>query len=74
MNFYWNHRIVNVPSENGGEDWYCLKEVNYDMDTHRPIGYGDPCLGSETHESCLELLKMFEDAVVLPPLQEKDFE
>ena len=74
MNFYWNHRIVNVPSENGGDDWYCLKEVSYDKDTHKPLGYGEPCVGSETHESCLELLKMFEDAVVLPPLQEKDFE
>jgi hypothetical protein len=27
---YWNHRFVNCPSKNGGEDWYELKEVYYD--------------------------------------------
>lgn len=74
MDFYWNHRIVNMPSENGGDDWYCLKEVSYNAETKKPVGYGDPCVGSETHESCLELLKMIEDASKAPPLQEKDFE
>jgi len=29
--FTWNYRIVNAKSENGGEDWYCLREVCYDM-------------------------------------------
>jgi len=74
MSFYWNYRMVNVPSENGGEDWYCLKEVSYDSKTHKPIGYGNPCVGSETHESCLEVFKMFEYASKMPPLQETDFE
>jgi hypothetical protein len=74
MDFYWNYRIVNVPSENGGEDWYCLKEVIYDAKTKKPKGYSNPCVGSETRESCLEVLKMFEYASEMPSLQEKDFE
>jgi len=74
MDFYWNYRIVNVPSENGGEDWYCLKEVTYDAKTKKPAGYCNPCVGSETRESCLEVLKMFEYASEMPSLQEKDFE
>ena len=73
MDFYWNYRIVNVPSENGGEDWYCLKEVSYDPETNKPTGYGDPCVGSETHEDCLKVFEFFKKASWMPALQEKDF-
>ena len=28
--FFWNYRIVNTKTANGGEDWYCIQEVVYD--------------------------------------------
>lgn len=72
LDFTWDYRIVNAKSENGGEDWYCLKEVTYSKGT--PTGYGNPCTGSETFESMREVWQMMKKAMQLPPLQEDDFE
>lgn len=72
FDFTWDYRIVNAKSENGGEDWYCLKEVTYSKG--KPTGYGNPCTGSETVESLREVWQMMEKAMQLPPLQEEDFE
>ena len=72
FDFTWDYRIVNAKSENGGEDWYCLKEVTYSKG--KPTGYGDPCTGSETVESMRSVWDMMEKAMKLPPLQEEDFE
>ena len=73
FDFTWNYRIVNTKSENGGEDWYCLKEVTYR--NGKPEGFGDPCLGSEDVESLIGgVWNMVEKAMQLPPLQEDDFE
>jgi hypothetical protein len=72
FDFTWNYRIVNAKSENGGEDWYCLKEVTYSKG--KPTGYGNPCTGSETVESMRNVWQMMEKAMQLPPLQEEDFE
>jgi len=65
----WNYRIVNVKSENG--DWYCLQEVHYRGG--KPMGYGEPCLGSETMETFMLVWEMMEQALKEPPLQEEDF-
>jgi len=51
FDFTWNYRIVNAKSENGGEDWYCLKEVTYSKG--KPTGYGNPSTGSETSSPCV---------------------
>lgn len=72
VDFTWNYRIINAKSENGGEDWYCLKEVTYNKG--KPAGYGNPCTGSETVESMRAVWDMMERAMKLPPLQEEDFE
>lgn len=72
FDFTWDYRIVNAKSENGGVDWYCLKEVTYRKD--KPTGYGNPCTGSETVESMREVWQMMKKAMQLPPLQEEDFE
>jgi hypothetical protein len=72
FDFTWNYRIVNAKSENGGEDWYCLKEVSYRGG--KPEGYGNPSTGSETVESMRSVWDMMEKAMQLPPLQEEDFE
>jgi hypothetical protein len=70
--FFWDYRIVNTKSANGGEDWYCIKEVIYDMEG-KPESFGDPCLGSEDMESFGDVWHMMQAAVKLPPLQEEDF-
>ena len=70
--FTWNNRIVNLKSQNGGEDWYCLQEVHYDTQG-KPTGYSAPCLGSENMESFKEVWDMMAEAMELPPLQEEDF-
>ena len=70
--FTWNYRIVNAKSENGGEDWYCLREVCYDMQG-KPTGYGAPCLGSESMETMRDVWDMMAEAMELPPMQEEDF-
>ena len=73
---YWNHRIVNCPSENGGEDWLTVKEVFYDMEDtgdHTPRAYCDACLGSENIGGMQELIDRFAIASALPVLHENDF-
>ena len=70
----WDYRVVNLKSQNGGDDWYTLQEVSYD-DDGKPAVYFDPCLGSETYESFVEIFKdMITKAINEPPLQEEDFE
>ena len=71
FDFYWNYRIVNTKTANGGEDWYCIQEVTYHDGI--PSGYGDPCLGSEDMETFGDVWHMMQEAMTLPPLQEEDF-
>jgi len=74
FDFTWQYRIVNAKSENGGEDWYCIKEVvYYKEDFGKPSGFLDPCLGSEDMESFKEVWAMIGSAWDKPPLQEEDF-
>jgi hypothetical protein len=71
FDFSWNYRIVNAKSENGGEDWYCLKEVIYQEG--KPSGYSEPCVGSEDMESMRDVWRMMGLAMEKPALQEEDF-
>jgi len=71
MNTYWNYRIVNAKSENGGEDWYCLKEVVYQ--DGKPWGYNDPCIGSDDMDSMRDVWRLMSLAMEVPPMQESDF-
>ena len=71
FDFHWNYRIVNAKSENGGEDWYCLKEVVYN--DYKPIGHCEPCTGAEDMESLRDVWRMMGLAMEKPPLQEEDF-
>jgi len=70
--FTWDYRIVNAKSENGGEDWYCLKEVIYS--NGKLFGHGEPCTGSEDMESLRDVWRMMGLAMKKPALQEEDFE
>lgn len=77
--FHWNHRLVNMPSENGGEPWITLRKVHYE--DNKPTGYGKPCCGSETLEGVKQLslwnssrvCAWFAEAASKPVLHEDDF-
>jgi hypothetical protein len=70
---FWNYRIVNLKSENGGEDWYCIREVYYD-ENNKPEGHSDVSVGSESLEDVQNVLDMMRKATELPALQESDFD
>ena len=70
----WNHRVMNCPSENGGEDYFTFKEVYYNIYTKKPESYSDPFMGGDTLEELQELVKRLEKALGNPPLHEKEFE
>jgi hypothetical protein len=70
---FWNYRIVNLKSENGGEDWYCIREVYYD-ENGKPEGHSDVSVGSESLEDVQNVLDMMRKATELPALQEGDFD
>jgi len=70
----WNYRMVNCPSTNDGQDWIQLKEVYYEGEVLRPMGYCDPpMLGSETVKGLEMTMKMLNNALNRPVLHEKDF-
>ena len=70
---HWNHRLVNCPSENGGEDYFTFKEVYYDDDSNKPFSYSDPFMGSESIEGMQELVARLSKALEHPVLHENDF-
>lgn len=70
--FTWNYRVVNARRENGGEDWYVLREVVYNK-KGEPTGYAAPCLGSEDMDGMTKVWEMLCAAMEQPPLQEEDF-
>jgi hypothetical protein len=70
----WNYRLVNCPSTNGGQDWIQLKEVYYEGEVLRPMGYCDPpMLGSETVKGLKETMQMLNNALNRPVLHENEF-
>ena len=71
MEHTWSYRIVNLKSENGGDDWYALREVHY-VDG-KPVAHAAPCLGTETVEQWDWLLNKVSHSEIMPPLQETDF-
>ena len=68
----WNHRVMNCPSENGGDDFYLFKEVYYD-DQDRPDSYSEPFMCGDSVDELKELLQRLEKALTLPVLHENDF-
>jgi len=72
LGFFWNYRIVNLKSQNGGDDWYCLQVVCYDM-KNRPTGHDTPRIASESMGGMRNVWDMMAEAMLLPPMQEEDF-
>ena len=68
----WNYRIVNLKSENAGQDWYCLREVYY-AGKDKPKWHAKPCMGSETVEGFAKSFELMREAFQKPALQEEEF-
>ena len=66
----WDYRIVNTPSINGGDAWYALHEVHYQDGV--PVGYTDPCIGTDEVSSLAVLGARIAAAFTLPVLHEDD--
>jgi hypothetical protein len=70
---HWNYRLVNVPSEAKGEDWFELKEVFYNDDGSLS-GYAPACIGGETLDEARHVFnKYIFEGVGKPALHEDDF-
>lgn len=70
---YWNHRVVNCPSQNGGDDLFQFQEVFYD-DDGKPSGFSDAFMCGNTPEELKVLLGRLTEALAKPALHENDFE
>ncbi len=70
---HWNYRLVNTPSENGGDDWFELKEVYYN-DDGTLMGFADACIGGDTLDEARHTFnKYIFEGVGKPALHEDDF-
>ena len=69
----WNHRLMNCPSENGGDDYFTFKEVYYD-DQDRPDAYSNPFMGGDTIDEMQGLLVRLQKALSQPVLHENYFQ
>lgn len=69
--FTWNHRLVNRPSTNGGEDMFYFAEVHYEADGSIS-GASTPFLESETPEGMVLLANWLLQAAKEPALHEND--
>jgi hypothetical protein len=63
---YWNHRIVDLSAENGGEPWFEVRVVMYDADD-KVVGTHAPCLGTEDATRSVELLQRMIDDIQRNP-------
>jgi hypothetical protein len=69
---HWNFRLIDLSDENGGEPYIALYEVHY-TDEGVPVGYTDPCTGSESVESLREVLRWQALALDKPVMQKSEF-
>ena len=69
---HWNHRVMNCPSENGGDDYITFKEVFYD-DDGTPTSYSDPFIGADTKQGLEELVARLSKALEQQMLHEQIF-
>ena len=72
MTMNWNHRVMNCPSENGGDDLYVFKEVFYD-DNGKPEAYSEPFMCGDDLDELRLLLQRLEKALSEPVLHENKF-
>jgi hypothetical protein len=68
----WNFRVLDVTDENGGDPYLTLVEVHYN-DAGVPVGYCDPCTGSDDLEGMKQLIEWYALALDKPVLKPSDF-
>jgi hypothetical protein len=68
----WNHRLVDMSADNGGDPMLALREVFYD-DDGKPMGHTEPFMCGETMTEMLELLERLHVAMNHPILKPEDF-
>jgi hypothetical protein len=69
----WNHRVVDMTAENGGEPLFALREVFYN-DDGVPTSHGEPNAVSENMEGLEWCIGEMRDALKHPVLKPEDFE
>jgi hypothetical protein len=66
---HWNHRVFNLKDQNGGEDYFEVRETYYD-ENDKVIGSSDLSVGSETVDGIKwiaeQIIKCLEQPVLLP--------
>jgi len=71
---HWNHRIFNLKDQNGGEDWFEVRETFYD-ENNNVIGSTDLSVGSETIDGLKwiaeNIIKSTKEPVLDPDDNEK---
>jgi hypothetical protein len=67
----WNHRVMNCPSENGGNDYITFKEVYYEDGA--PTSYCEPFYGCDTKQELQELVARLGRALEQQMLHEDMF-
>ena len=71
--FQWDYRVINLPSTNGGEDYFALCEVTYDK-KGKPKGYAPiDRVGEVEVEALLRSMEWMTNAMTKPVLHEEDF-
>ena len=71
---FWNHRVVDLTSKNGGDAFFLIQEVYYDRQG-KPCGYCDPCLGGDNLDEIRTQIQRFTDCLSQPILDaDKDFD
>jgi hypothetical protein len=68
----WNFRLLDVADENGGDPYLTLVEAHYN-DAGVPVGYCDPCTGSDTVEGMKQLIEWYALALAKPVMKKGDF-
>lgn len=68
----WNHRLVDMTSENNDEPFFEVCEVFY-TDDGMPAGYAKASVCGESLEEVREEIARFTRALELPNLKPEDF-
>jgi len=68
----WNHRLVDMTDENGGDPLIAFCEVFYD-DNGKPTGYTEPFMSGENMDEINNLIERLKEATKHPILKPEDF-
>ena len=64
---FWNHRVVLMPDDGTGTQWYEVQEVYYNR-RGEPCGYCNSYVGGENMAELAEQIERHAKALVLPIL------